>query len=97
MPHPAYPTPVSSPTPAHATPAHADGPNHFTRNTHEPLGPTRARQRVLASWGWRVLSVSYRDWEPLMRNTPAQRRSLLAEHLLQRTELPQLLGLPQAL
>ena len=36
-----------------------DGPTHFTGNTHEPLGPTLWRRRMLEARGYRVLSLPY--------------------------------------
>ena len=47
----------------------ADGPTHFLRNRRErnglprPSGETRVRDRLLAAWGWTVVSVPYTVWE----------------------------------
>ena len=36
-----------------------DGPTHFAGNTHEPLGPTLWRRRMLEARGYRVMSLPY--------------------------------------
>ena len=42
-----------------------DGPSHFTRNTLEPLGHTRLRDRLLSAMGWQVVSIPFFDWDRL--------------------------------
>jgi hypothetical protein len=42
-----------------------DGPSHFTRNTLEPLGHTRLRDRLLSAMGWRVVSIPFFEWDRL--------------------------------
>ena len=39
-----------------------DGPSHFTRNTLEPLGHTRLRDRLLSAMGWHVVSIPFFEW-----------------------------------
>jgi hypothetical protein len=39
-----------------------DGPSHFTRNTLEPLGHTRLRNRLLSAMGWHVVSIPFFEW-----------------------------------
>ncbi len=39
-----------------------DGPSHFTKNTLEPLGHTRLRDRLLSAMGWRVVSIPFFEW-----------------------------------
>ncbi len=39
-----------------------DGPSHFTRNTLEPLGHTRLRDRLLSAMGWHVESIPFFEW-----------------------------------
>ncbi|KAA6419711.1 MAG: hypothetical protein FRX49_10435 [Trebouxia sp. A1-2] len=39
-----------------------DGPYHYTHNTHQPLGHTLLRRRLLTALGWTVVSVPYFDW-----------------------------------
>ena len=38
-----------------------EGPTHYTLNTHEYVGRTRARDTVLRHHGWRVIQVRARD------------------------------------
>ncbi|KAK9821911.1 hypothetical protein WJX81_002310 [Elliptochloris bilobata] len=41
-----------------------DGPSHLCANApHRPMGPTLARNRMVAADGYRVISVSTYDWE----------------------------------
>ena len=42
-----------------------DGPSHFTRNTQEPLGHTRLRDRLLSAMGWHVVSIPFFEWDRL--------------------------------
>ncbi len=42
-----------------------DGPLHFTRNTLEPLGHTRLRDRLLSAMGWHVVSIPFFEWDRL--------------------------------
>jgi hypothetical protein len=42
-----------------------DGPSHFTRNTLEPLGHTRLRDRLLSAMGWQVVSIPFFEWDRL--------------------------------
>jgi hypothetical protein len=42
-----------------------DGPSHFTRNTLEPLGHTRLRDRLLSAMGWQVVSIPFYEWDRL--------------------------------
>jgi hypothetical protein len=42
-----------------------DGPSHFTRNTLEPLGRTRLRDRLLSAMGWHVVSIPFFEWDRL--------------------------------
>ena len=44
-----------------------DGPSHFTRNTLEPLGHTRLRDRLLSAMGWQVVSIPFFEWERLLQ------------------------------
>ena len=39
-----------------------DGQSHFTRNTLEPLGHTRLRDRLLSAMGWCVVSIPFFEW-----------------------------------
>ena len=50
-----------------------DGPSHFTRNTLEPLGHTRLRDRLLSAMGWQVASMPFFEWDKL--HQPGQRDS----------------------
>ena len=42
-----------------------DGPSHFTRNSLEPLGHTRLRDRLLSAMGWYVVSIPFFEWDRL--------------------------------
>ncbi len=46
-----------------------DGPSHwhFTRNTLEPLGHTRLRDRLLSAMGWHVVSIPFFEWDCIRR------------------------------
>ena len=39
-----------------------DGPFHFSRNTHRPLGFHVLKQRLLASQGWYALELVIARW-----------------------------------
>jgi hypothetical protein len=57
-----------------------DGPSHFTRNTLEPLGHTRLRDRLLSAMGWHVVSIPFFEWDRLhqteQRDAYVERRVL---------------------
>ncbi|KAL0921054.1 hypothetical protein M5K25_008085 [Dendrobium thyrsiflorum] len=42
-----------------------DGPSHFSRNLGVPLGHTVLKQRYISSAGWKLVSLSYLEWEEL--------------------------------
>ncbi|XP_022730667.1 RAP domain-containing protein, chloroplastic [Durio zibethinus] len=42
-----------------------DGPTHFSRNSGTPLGHTILKCRLIAASGWKVVSLSYQEWEEL--------------------------------
>ena len=54
-----------------------DGPSHFTRNTLEPLGHTRLRDRLLSAMGWHVVSIPFFEWDRLHRS---DERDAYVEH-----------------
>ena len=60
-----------------------DGPSHFTRNTLEPLGHTRLRDRLLSAMGWHVVSIPFFEWDRLHR--PEQMDSYVELHVHRRT------------
>jgi hypothetical protein len=45
-----------------------DGPSHFARNTCQPLGHTRLRDRLLSATGWHVVSIPFFEWDKLRRH-----------------------------
>jgi hypothetical protein len=63
-----------------------DGPSHFTRNTLEPLGHTRLRNRLLSAMGWHVVPIPFFDWARL--HHPEQMDAYVRHRLLQNA-LPQ--------
>jgi hypothetical protein len=56
-----------------------DGPSHFARNTLEPLGHTRLRDRLLSAMGWHVVSIPFFEWDRL--HQPEQRDAYVNERL----------------
>ena len=58
-----------------------DGPSHFTRNSLEPLGHTRLRDRLLSAMGWHVVSISFFEWDRL--HQPGQRDAYVNQRLMQ--------------
>jgi very-short-patch-repair endonuclease len=64
-----------------------DGPSHFTRNTLEPLGHTRLRDRLLSAMGWHVVSIPFFDWDRLQR--PEQMDAYVQQRLSQVLAQPQ--------
>ena len=50
-----------------------DGPSHFARNTKEPLGHTRLRDRLLSAMGWQVVSIPFFDWDRLQQPAGCRR------------------------
>ena len=59
-----------------------DGPAHFTRNTLEPLGHTRLRDRLLSAMGWRVVSIPFFEWDGLHQ---AEHRDAYVERRVHRS------------
>ena len=57
-----------------------DGPSHFTRNTLEPLGHTRLRDRLLSAMGWHVVSIPFFAWDRLHQTE--QRDAYVKQRLL---------------
>ena len=64
-----------------------DGPSHFTRNTLEPLGHTRLRDRLLSAMGWHVVSIPFFEWGKLQR--PEQMDAYIKQRLSQDPARPQ--------
>jgi very-short-patch-repair endonuclease len=56
-----------------------DGPSHFTRNTLEPLGHTRLRDRLLSAMGWQVVSIPFFEWDGLQQ--PAKMDAYVKQRL----------------
>lgn len=46
-----------------------DGPTHFFRNRHQPLGPTAFKHRLLRAAGLAVASISIEEWDELRGRT----------------------------
>ena len=59
-----------------------DGPSHFTRNTLEPLGHTRLRDRLLSAMGWHVVSIPFFEWDRLHQT---EQRDAYVERRLHRS------------
>uniref|UniRef100_A0A383VS61 RAP domain-containing protein n=1 Tax=Tetradesmus obliquus TaxID=3088 RepID=A0A383VS61_TETOB len=55
----------------------ADGPTHFREPDGGLKGPTKYRNRALAVRGYRLISVSYRDWAKLQGDEQRQQQHLL--------------------
>ena len=58
-----------------------DGPSHFARNTLEPLGHTRLRDRLLSAMGWHVVSIPFFEWG--RQHQPEQRDAYVNQRLMQ--------------
>ncbi len=56
-----------------------DGPSHFARNTLEPLGHMRLRDRLLSAMGWHVVSIPFFEWNRL--HQPEQRDAYVNQRL----------------
>jgi hypothetical protein len=48
--------------PEHGVAVEVDGPTHFMRNTQRPLSKAVLRQRLLATRGWRTVSITLAGW-----------------------------------
>ncbi|KAK7292608.1 hypothetical protein RJT34_15459 [Clitoria ternatea] len=60
-----------------------DGPTHFSRNTGVPLGHTMLKRRYITAAGWKVVSLSYQEWEEFQGafEQVEYLRGLLKEHV----------------
>jgi hypothetical protein len=69
----------------HTRRMHAHRPTHFDWKGERPLGATVMKHRQLRRLGFRVVSVSYREWEeagaPAAARTDEGRRTLLVRKL----------------
>ena len=61
---------------------YVDGPAHYLRNSRQPNGTTLLRNRLLAAYGWRVLSVPHLDWPRQSEARVAMLQRLLPPDLL---------------
>ncbi|GMH29696.1 hypothetical protein Nepgr_031539 [Nepenthes gracilis] len=61
-----------------------DGPTHFSRNSGAPLGHTMLKRRYVAAAGWKLVSVSHREWEELQGSSQQLEylRDLLKEFIM---------------
>ena len=48
-----------------------NGPSHYARHSHTPLGHTKLREQLLAAMGWSAISIPFFEWECL-RDTEQQ-------------------------
>lgn len=64
-----------------------DGPTHFAYKSHEPLGHTQFKRRLLNRKGWQAVSVPYWDWDAIqpkdLQAKAAYLKSILPTEALQ--------------